>query len=606
MKWLPFFALLISSTLSAQVADTLADFTPNEVSPLFLSIVLPESDTVFNSPFRYRIAASTNVTSRAFINGEEAKVYPTGAFVGLYRPITDTSTLTLLVVGAEGDSISRSFVFIRPEPMKVSPRDTLVIEEDLMLPNRSVWLMEDDVLEVRFKGSPGWEATFSVPGVVADAPMRELSEREARGMAGVYVGKYTVREGDLAADVPVEFQLRKSFWSSEEATTRARVSIMPDSLPRTGVIVGRRPFMNVGLGTDRLGGAKLGYIEPGAKVNVTGMVGGQYRVRLSEALQAWIPDNFVELLPADAPPPTSLTSSISVTGTGSEDVVFIGLSERLPYRIDQVTNPTAVHLDVFGATSNTNWITHHRSAEGIRSVSWTQVASDQYRLIIELKHAQHWGTAVSYDGTGIRVTVRRPPVVRNPDRPFEGIKIALDAGHGGDARGALGATGIEEKVLTLAIVQQLDSVIQARGGTTVLTRHYDVPVSMTERAEQVISSGSQILISVHCNSTGLSADPLAVSGTAMFYRYLGFKPLADLVFTEMMQTGLKEFGVVGSFNFSLNGPTELPNVLVETAFMSNPDDEMFLLDPAKRTEVAVRVADGVQEFISAFGARPTE
>ena len=596
------FSLLILPVLSAQQTDSLLQ--QPAAKPLFLSIVLPESDTVLNSPSRYRIAASTNVTSRAFINGVEARVYPTGAFVGLFRPPTDTSMLTLTVVGAMGDSISRSFVFIRPEQTKVSPRDTLVIEKEMMLPSRSVWLMEDDVLELRFKGSPGWEASFSIPGVVDDVPMRELSRQEARGMAGIYVGKYTVRSGDLAVDMPVEFRLKKSFWSSEYAQTRARVSMMPDSLPRTGEIVGRRPFINVGLGSDRLGGAKLGYVEPGAKVNITGMDAGQYRIRLSEALVAWIPDDYIRLLPVDTPPPSSLTSSISVTGTDTEDMVFVGLSERLPYRVDQVSDPTAVYVDVYGATSNTNWITHHLSAEGIKSVSWNQIASDQYRLVIELKHDQHWGTAVSYAGTGIQVRIRRPPVVKDPERPFDGLKIALDAGHGGDARGALGATGMEEKTLTLAIVQQLDSVIRARGGQTMLTRTSDVPVGMTDRAEQILASGAHILVSVHCNSTGLTADPMEVSGTAMFYRYLGFKPLADLVFEQMMKTGLKEFGVVGSFNFSLNGPTELPNVLVETAFMSNPDDEMFLLTPEKQTEVAVRVADGVAAFIAAHGQAP--
>ncbi len=602
MKRTALFLFLIISSLPAQVKDTVT----GPQKPLFLSIVLPESDTVFNSPSRYRLAASTNVTSRAFINGTETTVYPTGAFVGLYQPKTDTSTLTMTVVGTAGDSLFRSFVFIRAEPMKVSPRDTLVIEEDLMLPGTSMWLMEDDVLELRFKGSPGWEATYSIPGVVDDLPMRELPASEARGMAGVYVAKYVVRNGDRAVDVPVEFRLKESFWSSEYATTRARVSILPDSLPRTGEVVGRKPFMNVGLGRDRLGGAKLGYIEPGARVNITGMIGGQYRIRLSESLIAWIPDNFVRLLPADTPPPSSLTGSISVDGTDSTDIVYIGLSERLPYTIDQVSDPTRVHLDIFGATSNTNWITHHLTAVGIRNVAWKQIATDHYRLIIELKHGQHWGTAVRYQGTGIQVTTRRPPTVADSAMPFAGMLIVLDAGHGGESRGALGATGIEEKTLNLALIQQLDSVIQARGGQTMLTRTSDADVGMTDRAEKIVASGADILVSIHCNSTGLTSDPLEVSGTAMFYRYPGFKPLADLVFAEMMKTGLKEFGVVGSFNFSLNGPTELPNVLVETAFMSNPLDEMFLLDPAKRTEVAVRVADGVGSFIAAYGARPTE
>jgi len=234
------FSVLIPLSLTAQEADSLNVQPPTDPRPFFLNVVLPESDTVRNAPSRYRIAASTNTTSRAFINGDETKVYPTGAFVGLYRPQTDTSDLMLTVVSSDGDSLFRSFTFIRPEPMRSSPRDTLVIEDDLMLPNRSVWLMEADVIEVRFKGSPGWEATFSIPGVVDDVPMRELPRREARGLEGIYTGKYVVRNGDLAVEMPVEFRLKRSFWSSEYATTRARVSILPDSLP---FILKRPPFM---------------------------------------------------------------------------------------------------------------------------------------------------------------------------------------------------------------------------------------------------------------------------------------------------------------------------------------------------------------------------
>ena len=63
--------LLISSLLTAQDADSLTQQMPMDDRPLFLNVVLPESDTVRNTPSRYRIAASTNVTSRAFINGEE-------------------------------------------------------------------------------------------------------------------------------------------------------------------------------------------------------------------------------------------------------------------------------------------------------------------------------------------------------------------------------------------------------------------------------------------------------------------------------------------------------------------------------------------------------
>lgn len=584
MKSLLVFSLLILQTAGAQ-------------DSLFLRVIVPGRDTVRTTVPRYRVSGSTLPGSRVFIAGTEAKVWPTGAFGGVFSPRSDTSIHQLLVVGPLGDSLSRDFVFVRPQRPGTSPRDTLVIDEAMMRPDEDLWLTAGDVLEVRFKGSPGWEATFDIPDVACDIPMRELPPAGPGGLAGIYVGRYVIKPDDQTVGAPVEFRLKRSFFSREYRETKAKLWIMPDSLPRTAEVVGRRPFLNVGLGSDRLGGAKLGYLQPGALVCVTGKVSGQYRVRLSEQMEAWLPEEFARFLPVDAPLPTSLTGSISVTGSDSEDVVIVGLSTKLPYASAQQTEPNAVVVDVFGATSNTNWITHQLSAQGITSVKWNQVAADQYRLTIGLKHRQHWGYDIDYVGSALRIRVRRPPIVADTARPLAGLKIAVDAGHGGSNRGALGSTGVEEMNVNLAIAKQLDSILTARGATTVLTRLGDEGPSMNDRADTVINSRANILVSIHCNSTGETSDPTQVGGTSTYYRYDGFKPLADIVYGRVLTLGLRQIGVVGSFNFSLSGPTQLPNVLVETAFLSNPEDEMYLLDPDFRRRLAEQVAEGVGEFV---------
>ncbi len=584
MKSLLVFSLLILQTAGAQ-------------DSLFLRVIVPGRDTVRTAAPRYRVSGSTLPGSRVFIAGTEAKVWPTGAFGGVFSPRSDTSTQQLLAVGPQGDSLTRDFVFIRPQRPQSSPRDTLVIDDAMMRPDEDLWLTAGDVLEMRFKGSPGWEATFDIPDVACDVPMRELPASGPGGLAGLYVGRYVIKPGDQAIGVPVEFRLKRSFFSREYAETKAKVWIMPDSLPRTAEVVGRRPFLNVGLGSDRLGGAKLGYLQAGVLVCITGKVSGQYRVRLSEQMEAWLPEEFAKFLAVDAPLPTSLTGSISVSGSDSEDVVIVGLSAKLPYASDQRTDPNAIVVDVFGATSNTNWITHQLSAQGITSVKWNQVAADQYRMTIGLKHRQHWGYDIDYVGSTLRVRVRRPPVVADTAQPLAGLKIAVDAGHGGSNRGALGSTGVEEMNVNLAIAKQLDSILIARGATTVLTRTGDEGPGMIERADTVINSRARILVSIHCNSTGETSDPTQVGGTSTYYRYDGFKPLADIVYGRVLTLGLRQIGVVGSFNFSLSGPTQLPNVLVETAFMSNPEDEMYLLDPDFRRRLAEQVANGVEEFV---------
>jgi N-acetylmuramoyl-L-alanine amidase len=130
-----------------------------------------------------------------------------------------------------------------------------------------------------------------------------------------------------------------------------------------------------------------------------------------------------------------------------------------------------------------------------------------------------------------------------------------------------------------------------------LTRADTNGVSNVDRIERILSSGAQLLISVHCNSVGFNVDAERIQGTATFYHYAGFKPLANQIYARLLELGLTQFGVVGSFNFALNWLTQLPNVLVETAFISNPDDELKLLEKAFREQIASKIVQGLEEFL---------
>jgi N-acetylmuramoyl-L-alanine amidase len=596
-----FLAVFITSVAAAQT-DSLSTPSAGRSDSLYLRVVIPDHDTVRTSSPRYRIAASTNRSARAFINDKEVRVYPSGAFVSLLTLAVGENPVQVLVRAATGDSLVRDYIFVRPEPPKPLPHDPAVIDIESIEPSQDLWLGKDDIVEVRFKGSPGYKAYLDIEDVESGIPMTELASKEGNGGEGVYIGRYKVRERDEVRDQPIRVRLKTSFWSSEKAFSKGKVTILPQELPRVATVTGRKPFLNAGLGEDRLGGAKLGYIQSGIRVQVTGKVGRQYRIRLSDEMIGWLPEDFVQLLPLDTPQPRSLTGSILVSGANGEDIVSLSLSQRLPYLTDQLVNPTAVVVDVFGAASNTNWITHQISARGIKNVIWDQVAASHYRLTIALNYDQHWGYDVGYEqGSNLRIRIRRPPRIANQDSVLAGLTIAVDAGHGGDNNGALGSTGVLEKDITLTIASHLDSLLKSRGARVVLTRSGDAPVGMLDRMDTVVNSKAHVLVSIHCNSIGETSDPEAVKGTSTYYRYVGYQPLANIMYDKMLELGLSQFGVVGSFNFTLSGPTQLPNVLVETAFLSNPEDEMKLLDDTFRQAIAGKIVEGLEAFVKRYG-----
>jgi N-acetylmuramoyl-L-alanine amidase len=589
-----------SSLLAQSKVDTVQLLPPIQANikkdTLFLQVQRPDKDTIWTFASHYRIAACTRPDAKAFINGKQTKVYASGAFVELAHINVDTNIIRFTVKSTAGDSLWKEFVIIRPEPMKNSPHDTLVIEQAMMEPSEDMWLTTGDVLEVKFKGSPGWEASFDIPKVESEIPMREVPPSEGGGFTGIYIGRYKVKPTDEAHEVQIKFRLKKGFWSREKAYSTAKISILPKELPRVAEVIGKRPYLNAGLGEDRLGGSKLGFLQAGVRVEVTGKIGSQYRVRLSEIMDAWLPEEFAKLLPPDTPLPRSLAGAISATGSSTEDIVTVALSEKLPFTSEQSVNPNAIIVDVYGATSNTNWISQQLSAKGIESITWKQVAADQYQIIINLLHP-HWGYDIDYAGNLLRVKIRRAPMMASPDSVLSGLTIAVDAGHGGDNHGAIGATGVQEKDMTISMVHYVDSILTAQGAKVVLTRTENDGAAMSERIDKIVRSGARLLVSLHCNSAGDASDPLALRGVSTYYRHIGFKPLADIMYDKMLAIGLKQFGVVGGFNFMLNSLTQMPNVLVETAFLSNPEDEMLLLDDGFRKKVAEQIVKGLEEFV---------
>ena len=68
----------------------------------------------------------------------------------------------------------------------------------------------------------------------------------------------------------------------------------------------------------------------------------------------------------------------------------------------------------------------------------------------------------------------------------------------------------------------------------------------------------------------------------------------------MLQLGLNNFGNVGSFNFSLSGPTEYPNSLVEVAFLSNAEDEQKILDPRFHKDAAKKIYEGINDWLKSL------
>jgi len=163
-----------------------------------------------------------------------------------------------------------------------------------------------------------------------------------------------------------------------------------------GRTTGRLPFLEYGTGDDRLGGAKMTYLDTNILVRVVDSFKTDYKIQLSKNHSAYIDKQSVIKIPPVTK--NNLTGSWKVYGDSLVDYVAVSLDEKLPYRSMQQINPSRVEVEIFGVENNTNWITQLSSVKEIKNVWYEQPEDDVTKIIIELKHKQHWGHSIYYEG----------------------------------------------------------------------------------------------------------------------------------------------------------------------------------------------------------------
>ena len=154
-----------------------------------------------------------------------------------------------------------------------------------------------------------------------------------------------------------------------------------------------------------------------------------------------------------------------------------------------------------------------------------------------------------------------------------------------------------EKDVNLDLVNRLETALVAKGAKVYKTRNDDSFISNLDRVKKIKSFNADLLLSIHANSIGVSTNPKKVMGTSTYYKHICYRPLSLLIYERMLELELKPFGNIGNFNFTLNAPTEIPNVLIETAFMSNPNDEMKLMDGVFKEKIVNQIIQGIQDWL---------
>ncbi|MEO7443876.1 MAG: N-acetylmuramoyl-L-alanine amidase [Ferruginibacter sp.] len=556
----------------------------------FIKIVSPARENNSVKTSKQFITGLTCPTCTLSINGTGVTVYNTGAFAYEVNLAEGDTMFNVLSNGANGKVISKKVTYAYQKPAPAVPVSKVAIESIETFPDGNLLLQPGDAVSFRVKALPG-----SKLSIIDGTPLFE-QQTTASSIAGIYQGSYVMKAGDNLNKTKPVITLTSPDGFTITSNAKNTLTLMTADMPDKAVTKSNMAYMDYGLGEDRLGGAKIGYLDQGVQVNIIGKVNDAYKIRLAQNRTAFIPGEHLDLLPKGAMTTSNLTGSWKVYGDETYDYVTVGMPAKLPYQSKQLLSPSRLVIDVFGAVSNTNWITQLQNTKEVTDVDYEQVSDDIFRIYINLKHAQHWGHQVYYNGNILVIKIKQQPAVLALNK----MTIAVDAGHGGSNDGATGITGAQEKSLTLAVALKLEQSLKAEGVNVQMTRNTTGSVQNEQRFADTRKAWPDLLISIHLNSAG---DPLRVQGTSTYYNHIVFKPLSAFILTRMLELGLKEFGNIGAFNFILNRPTEFPNALVETVFISNPEDESKILDPVFQQQIADKIVLGIKDFL-ANAAKP--
>jgi N-acetylmuramoyl-L-alanine amidase len=185
-----------------------------------------------------------------------------------------------------------------------------------------------------------------------------------------------------------------------------------------------------------------------------------------------------------------------------------------------------------------------------------------------------------------------PGPIYVPRAPSETV-IVLDAGHGGSDPGAMRGD-VQEKEITMAIINKLKKVLEAKGARIVLTRSDDTFISLEERVRITNTVQPNLFLSVHINSLESTSD---IFGVETYYQTDRSRPLADKVH-ESLVSGL---GVPDRFvrraRFYVINHTPVPAILAEVGYITNKTERDRLISSDYQAKVAGALARGVMLYL---------
>lgn len=339
--------------------------------------------------------------------------------------------------------------------------------------------------------------------------------------------------------------------------------------------------------------------------------------------------------------------------------VTANCNQAIPYHFFTLNHPSRLVVDFENAHSKINLNAVNLGDSGVTSVRAGHPVPRTLRFVFTLTSVGHAKVISQSDHEKLMIDVKlagdklKKINAPQPERTVKSsppvkhiITVVIDPGHGGKDPGALGAQNAREKNIVLSIAKRLAKLINHQPNMrAVLTRRGDYFVSLRQRLALARKEKADVFVSIHADSffndqsTGASVYALSQRGATSEaarwlaqrenYSELGGVDLSGLddqsyvlrsVLIDLAQTatinnslhlGASVLGQLSNLSelhyrqveqapFMVLKSPDIASVLVETGFLSNPNEERKLRDPAYQEKIAQAVLGGVRAYLNKY------
>ena len=373
------------------------------------------------------------------------------------------------------------------------------------------------------------------------------------------------------------------------------------------------------------------------------------------------------ILPFSAPAGPVAVQGVRMTPAAGQTRLVLDLSGPVTHKIFPLEGPDRLVIDIADAELTGQALQSGADDPILIGLRSGVREGDDLRIVLDLKQpvrAKSFPMAPDADhghrlvvdliprgaakgGSAARAAAASRPAAGSRASPARDLVVAIDAGHGGADPGAIGSRGTREKDVTLAIARRLAALVDKEPGMRpVMIRDGDVFVPLRQRMRKARKHEADIFVSIHADAftdpkvRGSSVFTLSRGGaTSEAAKWLADKEnSADLiggvdlgasddvlagvlldmaqnatlehsadaaraVLSNLSRLGATHRGEVQKAGFMVLKSPDVPSMLVETAFITNPAEEARLLNAANQQRLAQAILAGIKQYFNKYRPR---